>query len=801
MLGNCSRRLRVSKISALLILFLCVASSNVLAQKREAGEVYKILGVSVEGNKTADAAAIIGNSGLKVGDEITLSGDPTITQVVRRLWSLKIFSDIQIIVDNKVADGVYLLIKVHEYPRLDRIEIAGNSNIKEDKIKEKISIVRGQTVTSQEISKIIKDVTKLHEENGYLLAAVKADTVYTDATANRVALRLEIAEGPEVQVDRIMFSGNKAFDDGDLRGEMKETSEKRWWKFWSSAKFDRKKYAEDKKLILDFYRRKGYRDADILSDSIWYDESKERMLIRINMYEGVQYHIRSIKWIGNTVFSDTLLSEQLGFQKGDVYDMEKFERNLRGNEQQTDVAAFYQNSGYLTSQQVPEEIRVPPDSIDIVIRVFEKSQFKIGLVNVKGNTKTKEKVIRRELYTLPGEYFSRAAIIRSVRQLANLQYFVPEKIKPDYTLPNDSTVNLTYEVEERSSDTFNASVGYSGTFGFTGMLGLTFNNFSIADPLAGGGGQQLNFEWQFGEGSRYRTFSIGFNEPWFLDTPTLLGFSLFDSRYNYYGLDQRTTGGSARIGRRFRWPDDFFRGDWTMSFQRFEVNEDQTGRYPLGVWLQTSILQVISRNSIDNPLFPTIGLNVTLATELAGGFLPGQSDYFKITFSSEWYTPLLRIGQSNRLALYTSGQFGVLGELKSGTFVNYYDYFRMGGGGLVYATIPLRGYDDGSVGPRDENGSMLGGNVMAKFTTELRFQISPDPIPIYALAFAEAGNVWKDWRHTDIFSLNRSAGIGIRLLIQPVGLIGFDYGYGFDPVPPYTTPSGWKFHFQFGKGF
>jgi len=800
MLGNWSRRLQVSKIFTVLVVFLCFASSEVFAQRQNPTEVYKILGISVEGNRTADAAAIIGNSGLKIGDEITLSNDAAAAQAIKRLWSLKIFSDIQIVVENKVADGVYLLIKVREYPRLDKIEITGNSEIKEDKIKEKISIVRGQTVTSQEISKIIRAVTKLYEENGYLLARVKADTVYSDLAANRVTLKLDITEGPEVQVEKIMFSGNKAFDEGDLKSEMKETSEKKWWKFWSSAKFDRKKYAEDKKLILDFYRKKGYRDADILSDSIWYDESKERMFIKINLYEGMQYHIRNIKWIGNTVYSDTVLSELLGFAKGDVYDMDKFEKNLKGNEQQTDVAALYQNSGYLTFQLMPEEIRLPPDSIDIIIRISEKNQFKIGLVNIKGNTKTKEKVIRRELYTLPGEYFSRAAIIRSIRQLANLGYFVPEKIKPDYSLANDSTVNLTYEVEERSSDTFNASVGYSGTFGFSGAIGLTFNNFSITEPLSGGGGQQLNFEWQFGQ-YNYQTFSIGFNEPWFLDTPTLLGFSVADSRIGYYGLDQRTTGGSARIGRRFRWPDDYFRGDWTLSFQRIEVNKDETGRFQLGTYLQTTLLQVISRNSIDNPLFPSMGSNISLATELAGGFLPGQSDYYKINFNAEWYTPLFRIGQSNRLALYTGAQFGVLGEIKTGTYIYPYDFFRMGGGGLVYATIPLRGYEDGSVGPRDDKGLIIGGKVMLKSTTELRFQVSPDPIPIYVLAFAEAGNVWKDWQHTDIFNLKRSAGVGVRLLIQPVGLIGFDYGYGFDPVPPYTTPSGWKFHFQFGRGF
>ena len=284
------------------------------------------------------------------------------------------------------------------------------------------------------------------------------------------------------------------------------------------------------------------------------------------------------------------------------------------------------------------------------INVYEMNQFKIGHVSIKGNTKTQEKVIRRELYTRPGDYFSRAAIMRSIRQLPQLNYFNPEKIKPDYQLVDDKTVDLTYEVEEKSSDNINASVGYSGAFGVTGALGFTINNFSISEPLSGGAGQILNFEWMFGEGSRYRTFTLGFTEPWLFDTPTLLGVTLFDTR-QIYTFDYERTGGSIRVGRRFKWPDDYFRGDWIVDAQVNNVR-DGLGIYREGKSSQVSITQVISRNSIDNPIFPTYGSSVSLSIQMSGGpLLPGNLNFHKWLFASEWYLPLFG---SSKFALYLS---------------------------------------------------------------------------------------------------------------------------------------------------
>lgn len=786
-------------VAAVVILGLCLCgTAPAVAQRTESQEVYRILGISVEGNTLADPSAIIANSGLKLGEELVLPSDQ-VGQAVRKLWALRLFEDVQIAIDRKAGDGVYLVIRVKEYPRFERLEIRGNDELSTDDISKKISLVRGQVLSPSELVKIKKEVTKLYENDGYLLAKVDVDAISADTSGSRVLLTVTIDEGREVQVSQIRFSGNHAFDDGDLRGAMDETSEKRWWKFWSSSKFDRKKYEEDKRLIVQFYRNHGYRDADVLSDSIWYSPNKEDMLILIRVHEGPQYKIRNITWEGNTVYPAPVLDARLNIVPGEVYNAEKLERNLRGNEAQNDVASLYLDNGYLTFDLKPQETRVAEDSVDIKITVVERNQFRVGYVAIKGNTKTQDKVIRRELYTRPGDYFSRAAIIRSVRQLQVLNYFNPEKIKPDYQLVDDKTVNLAFEVEEKSSDNINASVGYSGAFGFTGAVGFTINNFALTEPLAGGAGQMLSFEWQFG-GYNYRTFTIGFTEPWLFDTPTLLGMSLFDTRQEYYG-DIQQTGGSLRVGRRFKWPDDYFRGDWVVNAQRNNVRRDPRGLELEGVSSQMGITQIISRNSIDNPVFPTSGSNVSLSIEMAGGpLLPGTIDFHKWQLQTEWYMPMFG---TNRIALYLSSQYGYISGFTDDSRIPSLDLFIMGGTGIGYiATTPLRGYEDQSVGPRNSLGQVVYGRAMTKQTVELRVALALNPIPIYLLSFAEGGNVFESMAKADFFDLKRSAGFGARLQIAPIGLIGFDYGYGFDDVYPRDgKPDGWRFHFVFGKGF
>ena len=802
---------------------------------------YRILGITVTGNKSADANLVIANSGLKVGDEISVPGDQT-NNAIKHLWNLGIFEDVQLLIEKKVDDGIFLQIAVKEYPRLEKIVFKGNDEVSTDDLNKKITIVRGQTLKPQEIIRIKNKIQSIYDDDGYLNAVIdpefysffRADTVdkqvnivwrdekdlskeYTtnydldkassinsiSRIKDRTLVVFNIDEGNEVTIRNIIFHGNQAFDDGDLKGQFDDTKEAKWWKFWSSAKFKKDKFEKDKELLTKYYRKNGYRDFAILSDSIIYSPDKKHLDIVINVYEGPQYKIRNITWEGNTVYTAAQLNERLGFKKGDIFDYEKFNQNLHYNEKQTDASSLYQDNGYLGFQLDESEQKVGKDSVDIRIKVNEGNRFKIGKVEITGNDKTKDKVIRRELYTVPGSYFSRAFILRSIQQLANLNYFNVEdlyKTGIDYRPANDSTVNLIYKVEEKSSDYLNASVGYSGAFGFSGAIGFTLSNFALDKPFRMGGGQVLNFNWQFGVGNFYRTFSLGFTEPWFMDTPTSLGFDLFDTRQQYI-YDMSQTGLTLRAGRRLSWPDDYF---YIQGMFRFQYNDviDGQGFYATGLTRQYTVGATISRVDIDDPIFPTRGSRVSLDGQLSGGpFLPGNLNYYKLNFKSEWYKSLFN---NNRFVLYTSSEFGYIGTLDTDSRlkINPFEFFYMGGTGLIIATTSLRGYEDRSLGMRDPTtGNVLGSSVMTKFTTEFRVALAREPIPIYLLAFLEAGNVYYDINSTNLFDLKRSAGVGARILLNPIGLIGFDYGYGFDRRSVDGQNPQWIFHFQFGRGF
>jgi outer membrane protein insertion porin family len=779
----------------LLVLLAGVALHAQPAQQK----TYKILGLSADGMVTADRSTVVLSSGLREGMVITVPGEET-QKAISQLWSLGIFSDVRIAIDRELPDGVYLKISVQEYPRLDRLVFTGNEEFDADALQGKVGLRRGHILRPQDFDRIRKRVLADYTEKGYLLATVDFHILPDSLNPNSAVLEVAIDEGAEVQVAGISFEGNTAFDDGELRGAMDETSVKHWWKFWSSARFDRKKYEKDKELVIDKYRENGYLDAEVLRDSVWYGPTREDMYISITVNEGRPVYVRNVRWRGNTIYPDSVLARRLDFESGDLFNAVKFEQNLRGNRDQNDVASLYLDNGYLRFMAQDERNRVAQDSVDLVIAISESNKFRIGHVSLKGNTKTHDKVIRRSLYTWPGDFFSRAAIIRSIRELATLNYFNPESIRPEPMFVNDSTVDVQYSVEERSSDTFNASVGYSGTYGATGAIGLTFNNFNIMKPFTGGAGQIFNIEWQFGEAASYNIFSISFTEPWFLDTPTSIGFSLYDERQQY-AYDLRRTGLSLNYGRRFSWPDDFARGDWYLRYQRLDV-KDGGSYYATGVYSQVSITQVLSRNSLDSPIFPTQGSRFALTTEISGGFLPGSVDYHKHTLSLNWFTPLLRQAEElNRLTLYTGAEYGFLKGFEKDSYIPPIEYYYMGGSGLQVQTIPLRGYEDRGIGPM-VNGDVSNGTIYARYVTELRFALTLNPMPLYLLAFAEAGNVWKNDRTFDPFDLRRSAGIGARLLIQGVGLIGFDYGYGFDDAYPKDgQPDGWHFHFQFGRGF
>jgi outer membrane protein insertion porin family len=814
-------------------LLLC-ASYPGLAQNAPVS--YKILGITVEGNKTADASTIISNSGLKMGDEIQLVADQNIMNAVKQLWALNLFSDINIYIDKQVADGVFLLIKVKEFPRFEKDVFVGNDAESNSDLQAKIDLQRGQILKPQEENKIKNDILKLYEKDGYLNAEVgfedfiyyTADTTkneievkwknekdstdeYTtkydlnensyinliDKIKDRILLVVKIKENQKVKIRHIEFKDNIAFSGDKLRGQLDNTEESHWWKFWSSAEFNRQKFEDDKKALIKFYQKNGYRDAQVISDSLVYSNNNKDLTILLDVYEGNQYFLRNVSWIGNTVFPEKLLDARLDFKKGDVYNFEKFEQNMHGNKDQSDVAACYLDNGYLMFNLKTTETKVGSDSIDVSVHIDEHNQFRVGKVTIAGNDKTKDKVIRRELYTIPGEFFNRALLLRSIQQLANLKYFNTEKLYGadgiNTNLKNDSTVNVTFNVEEKSSDYLNASVGYSGSYGFSGSMGITLSNFAMDHPFSLGGGQILSFNWQFGVSNIYRTFTLGFTEPWFLDTPTMVGFEVFDTRQQYY-YDMSQAGASVKVGRRLRWPDDYF---YLQGMFRYQYNDilDGASVYPNGITHQYTVGVTLSRKNIDNPVFPSTGSSVMLDAQLSGSFLlPGDLNYYKLSFLSEWYKQLFN---TSRLTWYTAAEIDYIHELDSFTteHINPFERFFMGGNGLVIATVPLRGYDDRSIGPT------RGGDVAIRYTTEIRVAVTLEPVPLYLLTFAEAGNVFLDLNHADPFNLDRSAGVGARIMINPIGLIGFDMGWGFDRKAVAGKDPAWIFHFQFGKGF
>lgn len=756
---------------------------------------YIIAGISVEGNDFSDSETIITLSGLKVGDDIQVPFDPKIQSAINNIWSRKQFSDVRIIVDNVTPAGVFLKISVEEYPRLNKLIIENNDEIDDYDIEEATNKIRGDIISNYELYLIEKRIERLYDEEGLSFAQAEAELVRTDTSIYN-DVRVYIEEGIEFKVADINVNGNSIIDENDLIGAFEETKQKSWWRIWRSAKFDEEKYEEDKQLLVDYYRSEGFIDANIKSDTVIYDEMEEEVTININVEEGQRVYVRNIDFDGNTVYPDFILRERLEFDKGDPYDMKKFEMNLLGNENQTDASSVYLDNGYLQARLEPKEIRIAPDTVDIVINVYENERYTINKVIIEGNSKTKDKVIRRELYTRPGDYFDRSAIIRSIRALGVLQYFNPEALQPDVrpSQTDATAVDIVYKVEERSTDTFNASIGFAGSFGLTGAVGLTFNNFSITEPLKGGGGQILNFNWEVGQITRYRTFSLGFTEPWLMDEPTTVGFNIFDTYYNFASLEQSRTGISLNLGRRFKWPDDYWRGDWSL---RYILNDNASSSfyYREGKYSEITVGQRISRISLNNMFFPSRGSKFSLSNDFAMGSIGiGETDFLKSEFKFEMYNPLMKIDKSERLVLMLSSQFGYITGLATDTTISQIELYRMGGNGLGgFNVTPLRGYPDNEVGSR------TGNRLLAKHTAELRFAVSLDPMPIYLYAFAEAGNVWTDLNRSDIFDLKRAAGVGIQMMVNPIGIIGFSYGYGFDTYGVDNKKSGWQFLFHLGQ--
>lgn len=768
-------------IRVLIVVGLLFWMTGALGQGLSLG---KLLGLSVSGNKTSEASVIKLSSGLNEGSEITVED---VQRSVRQLWALGIFSDIRLTMDSKTAEGVFLTIRVEEYPRLERVEITGNKKLKKDDIEKELSLFRGQVVNPSQIAKSKKQLSKIYSEKGYTLAKIQITAEDTEKQ-NRVVLKVHVDEGRKVQIKRIQVIGNLAFDDKKLRKQMKDTKQDSWWR---GGDFDRDKYESDQEKILEFYRNQGYRDAEIERDSLYYDSEKKDMFIDITLSEGKRYYIGKITFQGNVLFPEKQLYSMLEFAEGDAYSQEKFDKTVGEK-----IGGAYSDLGYISAQINPIETLRGGDTLDYHFAIQEGQPYTIRKILITGNTRTKERVVRREIRIRPGDVFSKELLVRSARDLMMLNYF--SNVVPDGQPVAENQMDLSFKVDEKSTDTANLSAGYSELYKLIGSVGLGMNNFL-------GNGQRLSLDWNFGR--FYRSFDIGFTEPWFLNTPTLIGFNVFDTKSDAYYIpySQKSRGMSMRFGKRFNWPDNYFRGDWIYRIDELDLgnfsdyikeanpNGIVSEKYPL---VSSGITQIVSRNSLDQPEFPTQGSSVSLETEIAGGPFGGNVGYHKHSFSAEYFMPTF----IPKLVLLTRAQAGYMDKLTKSSRIPYLEYFFMGGSGLS-RSVPLRGYDDPLAGGGYYSYEYDGGKTMFKTTLELRFPIIANPT-MYGLFFAEAGNTWKDLGHTDPFDLRRSVGVGARIFMPMIGMIGFDYAYGFDYINQQGERVGhWKPHFVFGKSF
>ncbi|NQV30602.1 MAG: outer membrane protein assembly factor BamA [Candidatus Marinimicrobia bacterium] len=779
----------------LLSVSLIICTTLLLGQQ---ATVVKIASIDVIGTKTATPGVVISTSGLSVGME---ANQEDFSDAVKQLWSLGLFSDVKILTDRDSPEGVFLIISVEEYPRLDKVVLEGNKKIKADEIDEALGLHPGQALTPFIVYESQRIIQKLYYKDGYLLAEIVPST-FEGEKENARGVKFTITENKKVSIGGIKFTGNTQLNDRKLKKKMDNIKEERWWKFWADTEFSIDNLRADERLIEEYMHSLGYRDAEILGDSLYYSEDLKKMFFRIDLYEGEKYKYGQISVSGNTIFESEDILHALGISRGDQYNSEKLMEAI-----ELGVRSPYMDKGYLYCQINPIEMPVAADTISLTLEIAEMSPVHIRHINIVGNDKTKENVIRRELRIFPGDLFSRTALMRSQREVMILNYF--GNVIPDVIPYDEDEIDLVFEVEEKNTGTATASAGYSERDGFIGTVGLQFPNFR-------GNGQQVSFNFQ--RAYSYEALSISFVEPWLLGTPNLLGISLFDqdrsqgTSSSYFSTtssystpyDVHTTGGSITFGRRFQWPDNYFRGRWTFraAIDRYDLDKiyyqsvfDRVNPAHLEQTSGISINQTITRDSRNAPEFPTNGSVLTLNSVYSGKALGGNESFFKQKASLEWYTPVWK----DKLTLRNYFEGGILEQLESDSthIIPYDEYFFMGGAGLIYGSA-LRGYAERSVGTL-EGDAYFGGMASFKYTLEMRFLLSPSPM-MYLIGFAEAGNVWDNFNSSNLFDLKRSVGFGGRVIMPPLGMLGIDIGWGFDqdPVPDWKSP---EYHFIFGQQF
>lgn len=828
------------------------------------GRKYTIGDISVKGNTSFSSQTIVTYSGLSKGDEILVPGEK-VSNAIKKLWKSNLFSDIELYIIKIEGDTAFLEIQLSDLPELNKVTINGIKKSKKESVIKDNSLQKGVKVTENLITTTKNYLANKYKKDGFLNSKINISTseVVDSIQKTRVDMVVNINKGNKIKVSDIVFNGNKVFKGKKLRKAMKNTKKKNPIRFLKRSKYIEGDFKDDLESVVDKYKEKGYRDARILGDSIIINDNNT-ITININVEEGEKYTFGKIDFVGNSIYTDNQLSNVLRLRDGDTYNGVLLKKRIADDSKPDgeDLTNLYQNNGYLFSTINPVEVSADGNVIDMEIRITEGKPAYFNNVSVVGNERTNDHVIYRELRTRPGQLYSKENVVRTVRELSQLGFFDPEQISPNFKNPNptDGTLDMEYSVVERGSSQIELQGGYGGG-GFIGTLGLSFNNFAIKDlfkkeaykPVPMGDGQKLSLRLQ---ASRfYQTYSFSFAEPWFGGKkPVQFSTSISHTKQFLYNYQTRNadksrsfniTGLSVGLAKRLTVPDDYFTLSQSVGFQHYNLNNYNTGLFTFGDGYSNNLSYTVglSRNSSGpGPIYPMVGSNFSVSAraslpyslfndvdysalkEERGQLTESLTDpnislnnakaandrvaeidqerykwleFYKIKFSSEWYTRIV-----DKLVLRPKLEFGFLGAYNNDRGIIPFERFFVGGDGLgSYSldgreSIALRGYPNQSLSSQD------GGTIFNKFSLELRYPITlAQSASIYALTFLEGGASYDAFRDYNPFNLNRSAGAGIRIFMPAFGLLGIDFGYGFDALPGESVKNGWETHFIIGQQF
>ncbi|MGN7205887.1 outer membrane protein assembly factor BamA [Pedobacter sp. SAFR-022] len=793
---------------------------------------YIIGGTTLSGTKYLDKEVIITLSKLIKGERVTLPGDAT-SNAIKTLWANGLFDDIEINITRLEEDSVFFDIQVVERPRLSSFELKGVSKSQNTDILERLNSKSGKSIINENLyNSTSTTIKKYLSDKGYFFTNIEFKAKDDPNAENSQILEVDIDRGRKVKVRKINFTGNKEFSSAKLRKFLKKTRQQAFYKIFGSGKFNKEKYEEDKLALVEKMQDKGFRDAVIIRDSV-YQYSDKAVAIDIEVFEGNKYYFGNINWAGNAKYSTEYLEKVLGIEKGDVFSELKLEKKLRGDGNSDDVSSIYLNDGYLTFNVDPVQTKIYSDTVDLELRIYEGPQYTNNKITVKGNTITNDRVVLREIRTKPGEKFSKEQLIRTVREIGQLGNFDESKTVPTpKPNPADGTVDIEYTVEEKPSDQIELSGGFGGGR-VIGTLGLTFNNFSLRNifngkayrPLPKGDGQKLSLRGQT-NGSYYQSYSFSFSEPWLGGKkPVSFGLSAFTSSQKYRlttteNQSIRMNGVTVSLGRRLNWPDNYFQLSHAINAQQYILENYSGFLFSTGTSYNFNLTQELSRDSRDSPIFPTGGSYFRFTVQATPPYSLFNNtnyatasdkerykftEYHKWKFESQWFQRI-----TGKLVLKAQAQFGFLGSYSSAVGQSPFERFKLGGDGMQgfdflqgSELIAMRGYSNNSVipvGANQNNARQSGSPIFNKYVLELRYPvIASQSATAFLVTFAEGGNTWDKFSDFNPFNIRRSVGVGAKIFLPIFGLLGIDYGYGFDKIPGIPDANKGQFHFSIAQ--